>query len=177
MKVFIGCGAQEGLQSDYLKLSYDISNHLASQGYDLVFGCYSKSMMGESYKAFRENNRKIYACVPENCLSDLEGIEGIVQKYPTAITRSEGIYETADVLLFLPGGTGSLAELFSFISENSNREVKKKIIVYNYQNHFTGLLSWLEEIYQKNFLSKKVLDLISVVNNEEDLYKLIEEEN
>ena len=83
----------------------------------------------------------------------------------TISRRTDGLIEESDVLLFLPGGVGTIYELFTAIECKKNGEFDKPIIIYNSNNFFDKLLDFLEKIYNEYFTDIKVKECYLVMNS------------
>ena len=119
MKVFIGCSSSGKIDELYIKLAYDVSLAIAKDNHTLIYGGASYSMMGECYKAFSENHRDIIAIMAEKYKSDLVNLtlsNNILVN--TSLERIKKIYEQSDAFVILPGGIGTVEELFSILEEN-----------------------------------------------------------
>lgn len=175
MKVFIACAAQENIDKKYIELAHNVSNHLAKEGYDLVFGAWSKSMMGECYNTFLKNNRKVTSCVPKIYIDDLKGLEESEHIiYEDTITRFKGLYDLSDLIVVLPGGVGTISELLASIEEAKNDVTNnKRVILYNYDGYFDGIIEWYNNKKELGFISRDLNSIISIVNTEEEFYKIV----
>ena len=71
----------------------------------------------------------------------------------------------SDVLLFLPGGVGTIYELISAIEMKRSKEFDKPIIVYNETGFFDEMMQMLDKVYQRNFTSSKVRTNYNVAND------------
>lgn len=73
----------------------------------------------------------------------------------------------------MPGGIGSLTELMSFVEEKRTSLTNKKIVLYNYNNYYDKLLSYIE--YQNNlkFNESDILDNIIIIKSMNELEGVI----
>ena len=68
----------------------------------------------------------------------------------------------------MPGGSGTLGEMFGVIEEGKNNLQDKKIVLYNYKNFFDGLLKFIETCKQNGFVLEGDLKNLIIVNTFEE---------
>lgn len=172
MKIFIGCSSREEIPDKYFNDCNNLIEELFKLNNDLVFGAYNKGLMALSYDKAKKYNRKVIGITPkifEEDTKDLECNKLIITD--TISRRTDGLIEEAEVLLFLPGGIGTIYELFSAIESKRSGEFDKPIIIYNSNNFFDKLLEFIEVLYKENFSDVKVKKCYYVTN---DINELIE---
>ncbi len=178
MNLFIASTSKENISEEIVKQSKKLIKKLAKiPKINLIFGAYHKGLMKVCYDEFFKNKKDIIGVSTEfdkeNC--DIENYtEEIIVKKTTE--RFEKIYEKSDCLLFLPGGIGTLAELFSSLEEERINK-KKKIIVYNCNFFFTPIIEELYNLYQEGFIDTKPADYMIIESDLEKIIEIIKEDN
>lgn len=170
MRVFIGCGSNPKIDNEYFEVTKDICNLLCHYNYDLVFGAYNEGLMGVCFKTFKERNREVYSVNIEaykDCMDDI--LDSNIYMCDSIFDRIKTIFDISDRFLILPGGTGTLTELFSLIDEFKNNKKDGKIIIYNYKNYYDELLNYLYKRKDDNFVYDSDFDNIVILDNLEDL--------
>ena len=171
MNVFIGCSSSSKIDKKYIQLAYDVSEAIAKENHILVYGGASYSMMGECYRAFSENKRNIIAIMAEKYKDDLVNLtlsNNFLVK--TSLERIARIYDVSDAFVILPGGIGTIEELFSILEENRTN-TWKKIIIFNYDNFYDIVIDWLKKNVDTGFVYKEDIENIKVVSSIEELIK------
>ena len=171
MKVFIGCSSSEKIEDKYIKLAYNVAKAIAKGNNTLVYGGASYSMMGECYKAFSEESKNIIAIMAEKYKEDLVNLtlsNNFLVK--TSLERIFKIYEESDAFVLLPGGVGTVEELFSILEENRTN-TWKKVIVFNYEGFYDFIINWLNANVNTGFVNECDIDKIKIVNTNEELIK------
>ncbi len=102
---------------------------------------------------------------------DLKCDEKIITK--SVNERTDNMIEKADILLFLPGGIGTIYELFTAIEKKRNNEYDKPIYIYNETGFFDDILQILDKIYKEKFSSSKDGKNYEVINERNRLLKEI----
>ena len=166
MKIFIGCSSREEIPNKYFNDCNKLIEELFKLENDLVFGAYHKGLMLVSHDMAKKNNRKVIGITPKVFADALKELDCDVEIVTDTISRrTDGLIEESDVLLFLPGGVGTIYELFTVIECKKNAEFDKPIIIYNSNNFFDKLLDFLEKIYNEYFTDIKVKECYLVMNS------------
>ncbi len=173
MKVFIGCSSYDDLNKIYYDEATKVANKLVNKDFSLVFGGCAHGIMGTVYDVFKSNNKEIYAIQTAHYSYELENIVCNKKVAHTTLEQLECFMNESDVLLFLPGGYGTLNEIFYMISEYVNETHHKNIIIYDIDHYFDGLRMMLNKIKKEKFAS--LYDFVKIVDNLNDLDILLEE--
>lgn len=177
MNLFIASTSKENIPEELFENAKDLIEQISTiPNINLVFGAYHKGLMDVSYENFLKNNKKIIGVTTEydkEACQEKNYSKKIVVR--TSSERFLKIYSESDVLLFLPGGIGTLAELFSSIEEGriSNR---KKIIIYNCCYFFTPIIEELYNLYQKGFIDDAPSTYMYIESDKNKIIELLKEE-
>jgi uncharacterized protein (TIGR00730 family) len=88
--------------------------------------------------------------------------------HPDIITRQRALIENSDLFIVLPGGVGTVSELFDCIMMNDTKSFEKPIFIFNCNDFFTDLLNFIEKLYTSG-ASKKSNNLLYSIK-EVDLF-------
>ena len=173
MKLFIGCSSTNNIPDKYLK---DCSNYLDEllRENDIVFGGCSTGLMGLAYNITKEYNNKVIGISPTIFKSDLDILD-CDEKIITDNTscRTEELINNSDALIFLPGGIGTIYELFTAIELKRNHEFNKPIVLYNSNQYFTKLLNFLSTMYEEGFADCNIKSYYHVSDSVADTIKYL----
>ena len=158
MKIFIGCSSRNDIPKKYYNCCETFLNRLFEDGHDLVFGACGKGLMGLSYDVAVSNNRDIIGIYPEFYKDEVDGLECIEIPVKTVSERTDKVIGNSDALIFLPGGIGTLYELFTAIESKRAREHNKPIIIYNCLDFYDNILTQLDKMYDEKFTSLEDFD-------------------
>ncbi len=164
MNIFIGVSASEDIPKKYFNLSKEISEVILNLNYTLICGG-NTGILNELIHKFK--NKKIY--ILKEYLNEIKDTNIDYEICKTSFERLNKIYEASDLFLILPGGLGTLSELFGLIEQLRNSN--KKLILYNYDNYYKDLIDYLNKLTKENFINKNDLNKIIIINNIEDLKK------
>lgn len=178
MRAFIGCSAKDTLNKKYYTLATNIADILAKRGCRLVFGGVDDGMMGKCFMTFKYHDLPTMGVADISDALALKNLE--VDKYEvtqSTFRRTETMFKNSDMIVILPGGIGTFAEIFSLLDEIRTRKINKPFIIVNYNNYYTPLLEFISKSYKEGFISESDLKLIDVVTDDISFLKLIEKLN
>lgn len=173
MKLFIGCSSSNNIPDKYLK---DCSNYLEEllRENDIIFGGCSTGLMGLAYNITKEYGNKVTGISPNIFKSDLDNIDCDQKIITDNISRrTEGLINEADALIFLPGGIGTIYELFTAIELKRSHEFNKPIILYNSNQYFTKLLDFLSTMYEEGFADCNIKSCYHISDSVSDTIKYL----
>lgn len=162
MKVFIGCSSKDDIDKKYIEEASSICDYLAKNNYDLVYGSYNHSMMGVCYNIFNKHHREVIGVSLEKYRTNSEDKYIYVN---TSFDRIKYIYRVSDIFLILPGGIGTLSEIFSILEEFKNDSNNKLLILYNYNNFFDEIINYLKIKKTEKFICDDILNRIKIIDN------------
>jgi len=174
MKIAISSASNNSVSDIYKDIARKVANYLASHGYDLIWGSCSVSLMGICYEEFSKFNRNIYGYTTKKYACDIDNLINAqhVICEDTYILKKE-MFNNTDVLLMLPGGTGTISELFSYLEEIRSNDNKKLLIVYNEDNHFDSMFDLLNDLIDRNFNDVSIYGYFKIINNLEELGEVL----
>lgn len=174
MRIFIGCSASNNVPIKYINLAGEIADKLSKMDNKLVFGGSERGMMGKCYLSFKFNDKKVKGISDVSYIDELEGLECDASSVANStFERAKLLYESAQIILFLPGGIGSMSEIFSMLEEKRTRNDNKPIIIYNYDGFYDDLLNMINYFKKFNFVSDNDTKLYEVVTSDDELIEII----
>ena len=175
MNIFFSVSSHTEIAKDYFEDATFLAKELASDNNDLVIGVAMKDgMPGRIIKEFTDNNRKIDLYTLKIYNENLDDFPNINFHYcNTTFERTKEIYNESDILLLMPGGTGTTAELFSFIEEMRTIKTAKKLIIYNKNNHYNEIIQFIKNIVEKKFNTEDIFDYINIIEEKEEILSYI----
>lgn len=176
MNVLIITSSSDAIGAEYLDIALSVSDVLAKQEFDLVYGGSSLSMMGACYNVFSKYNRKIYAYTTpkyQDQFALLPNAKHYLEE--TTFDLKKDLFKNADIVVCLPGGLGTYSEVLAFLEEKKSNDKVIPIILYNDYGFFNKLLDVFKELKDKKFTDKNISDYFIAVNNIEEFEKVISE--
>ena len=158
------CSSSERIEPRFVELAGQVGTRLAERGWRLVSGGGSVSMMGAVARAARAGGAHTLGVIP----SALEAAE-VADHDADELVVTEGMRDrkglmdaSADAFLALPGGYGTLEELFEIVTWKQLRLHNKPIGLLNVAGFFDPLLAWIDRAIAEDFIRRKHRDLLVV---------------
>jgi uncharacterized protein (TIGR00730 family) len=144
---------------------------LAEKNITLIYGGSNKGIMGAIANAVLEKNGKVIGIIPK-ILNEWEHQHpGITELHETEDmhSRKRMLYEKCDAALILPGGYGTMDELFEMLTWNQLNIHDKKIIILNTSGFYDHLISHLKTMEEQNFLYNEITGRLTVISSPHEL--------
>ena len=171
--ICVFCGSSPGKGTEYLVSAQRFAKELALRGISLVYGGGNIGIMGELAESALKYNVKVTGVIPgilverEAALKDVDELIIVNSMHE----RKAKMSELSDAFVALPGGIGTLEELFEVWTWKQLGIHSKPVGVLNTNGYYDSLLAFLNDVYEKGFMKKEVLDMLAV---ETDSSKLID---
>lgn len=169
--VCVFCGSRLGHHHAWAALAADVGRLIAEQGWQLVFGAGRWGLMGTLAQAALENKGEVIGVIPRYLTHTEPVLPGIqtVEVVDTMIERKVRMMEVSDAFVILPGGIGTLEELYEVWTGRQTGAHSKPIILVNPEGFYDGLLSFTREQARQGFLAESHLDHLIQVEDVEGL--------
>lgn len=155
MKLFIGCSSSKEIPAKYFDDCQVLLEELLP-GNELVFGACNAGLMGLSYSIALQNKSSITGICPEAYQDDFKNLECTTEITTKSVNeRTDNLISESDALVFLPGGIGTIYELYTAIESKRCHEFDKPIVIFNPNGFFDPLLSFMDKLYQEGFSKEK----------------------
>jgi uncharacterized protein (TIGR00730 family) len=154
--VCVYCASSTRIDPTYLTLAAEVGTELARRGHTLVTGGGSISMMGAIAGAARDGGAHTIGVIPRHLVmmevADLKADELVV--VDTMRERKAEMERRADAFLALPGGLGTLEELFEVWTSGSLGLHAKPVVVLDPDGFYQPLWRWLEGLVERGFVRR-----------------------
>ena len=166
------CSSSETIDASHLALAEQVGARLAQAGFDLVSGGGRVSMMGAVARAARAGGARSIGVIPEQLMSrevaDVEADELIV--VGTMRERKRIMDDRCDAVLALPGGIGTLEELFEMWTSRVLEMHDKPVVVLDPDGLFEPLWAWLKDLVGHGFVRQDALDALVRVRTVDEAF-------
>ena len=176
MRVTISSSSSEIIDDKYKESAIKVCDYLAENGWDLNWGSGSISIMGICYDEFNRYNRKMYGYTSSKYADDIDNLPNATHKiFDTTFDLKKNIFTDADLVLLLPGGTGTISEFFAYLEEVRSNDVNKDLVLYNEDHHFDSTIALIDDLVKREFNRNNIYDYFKVVNSFDEFKKYIDE--
>jgi uncharacterized protein (TIGR00730 family) len=165
------CGSKHGNDKLFCEQAREIGHMLAKKQVTLVYGGGNKGIMGVIANAVLENEGKVigimprFLAIPEhrhNGLTELIEVEDMH-------IRKRLLYEKCDAALVLPGGFGTMDELFEMLTWNQLHIHSKMIFVLNTSGFYDHLIAFLNKAEEEGFLYSDIHQYLRIISSPADM--------
>ncbi|WP_432926097.1 TIGR00730 family Rossman fold protein [Microbispora sp. CA-135349] len=176
MFVCVYCSSSQKIDRKYLDLAAEVGTELARRGHGLVSGGAIVSCMGEVARATRAGGGHTIGVIPQALvdieISDTDSDELIVT---TDMRERKGIMDArSDAFLVLPGGIGTLEELFEIWTSRVLGLHERPLVVLDPWGLYRPLRDLVDGMYEQGFTRPNVFDAISWATTVEEALDLLE---
>lgn len=175
-KICVFCGSSDGNDLAITDTAKKLGEIFAERKITLVYGAAKIGIMGVIAKSVLDNKGKVIGVIP-HFLKKKEVVHlGLTQLITTdnMQQRKLRMHEESDGFIALPGGMGTLEELFEIITWLQLGLHKKPIGLLNVNGFYNDLIKMLETMVRKGFLSMENYNLLLVDSNPNGLLKKME---
>ena len=165
--VCVFCASSTTLDQRWLDLAHEVGVELAARGHTLVSGGGCVGMMGSVADGARAGGARTLGIIPQS-LVDLEVADtGADELIVTADmgSRKELMIDHSDAFIVLPGGLGTLDELFEVWTTATLDIHRKPIVVLDPDDFYDGLFAWLGKLADTEFVRRRALEQVTVVSS------------
>jgi len=176
-RLAVYCGSASGSSEVFAAATRATAKAMAGRGVDLVYGGGRLGLMGLIADSVLAGGGRVYGVIPQ-ALVDIEVAHlGLTELHTVANMheRKAKMTDLADAFLALPGGIGTLDELFEAWSWNALGYHKKPFCLLNVEGYWDGMIEFIDHATESGFLSaSRRRQLLVAETPEEALEKLDE---
>lgn len=164
--ITVFCGSSRGLDDIYMEQARALGNFLADQGIGLIYGGAKVGLMGAVADGALEHQPrgKVIGVIP----GFLKSVE-IAHEHLTELIvvdtmhqRKAKMDELSDGIIALPGGFGTLEELFEMLTWGQLGLHKKPVGLLNTAGFYDELIALTQKMVEQGFLKKQNQDMLLV---------------
>ncbi len=170
-RITVFCGSSNGFDEVFSKQSILLGKALAKKNIDLVYGGTDVGLMGKVANAVLQNGGKAIGVIPEQIRDFNLAHESLTEMHVTKDMQSRKMLmcEISDGFIALPGGFGTLDELFEVLTASQLGLHQKPIALLNTDGFYDDLLAMLRKMEAKGFLQQVNLDMLIMSDNIDNL--------
>ena len=173
--VAIFCAASENIAPGYFEVAAEVGTVLGRLGATMVYGGARFGLMEATAKAAKKAGARIVGVVPD-ILVERDRVSHLLDEQVGCRNLSERkdiMLERSDVLVALPGGIGTLDEIFHVLAAATIGYHTKRVVLYNVNGFWDPLLATVEEMAQAGFVRGEIEKYLVVANDIATLEDLI----
>lgn len=156
--VTVYCSSSKSVAPVYFEAAERLGREIARRGWKLVYGGNNIGLMGRLADAVRERNGHVIGITPrllvDKRIADEKCDELVVIE--SMRERKRLLEERGDAFVTLPGGTGTLEEIFEILVGRSLGYHDKPIVLLNVNGYFDPLLAMIDHGVREGFIREGV---------------------
>jgi uncharacterized protein (TIGR00730 family) len=166
-RICVFCGASPGARPQYRDSAAELARLLAAEGIGVVYGGGGVGLMGALADAVLAEGGQITGVIPRS-LMDREIAHRDVPDMRVVGSMHERkalMAELADAFVALPGGIGTLEELFEVYTWAQLGLHRKPCALLNVEGYYDGVADFLSHAVTERFLREETRELLLVEND------------
>lgn len=175
MNICIFCSANSNIPTEYFERTSELGTWMGANGHTLVFGGCNLGLMECVAKAVHDAKGMTVGVVPTivekgGKVSDYVDVKILCDNLSD---RKDLMIERSDVIIALPGGVGTLDEIFTVLAAASIGYHNKRVILYNISGFWDSLIAMLNDLKARGVLRAGFEDTVKVAHSLDEIAALI----
>lgn len=170
-QVCIFCGSYQGTQPIYMTVAHQMGIGLAQRGLGLIYGGGRVGLMGAVADGTLSAGGKVTGVIPQSLVDRELAHTGLTELHVvTSMHQRKALMaDLADAFIAMPGGFGTLDELFEIITWVQLGFHQKPIALLNVGGYFDPLIIFIDHMATEGFIKSQHRTAVMVKNDVESL--------
>lgn len=168
-KICVFCGSSFGNNKSYSDTANLLGNLIAKNNIELVYGGASVGLMGEIASAVLNAGGKVTGVIPKQLIEKEVAHTGLndLRIVGSMHERKSLMAELSDGFIAMPGGFGTLEEVFEVVAWGQLNFHNKPLGLLNVNGYYNNLIKFLDHSVNENFIKPEHREMILVDNDPE----------
>lgn len=171
MKICVFCSANEQIDPEFFSATEALGRWAAANGHQIIYGGVNQGLMECVGRAAHEAGGRTIGIVPmiveqSGRLSDYVDVEIPCDNLSD---RKQLMMDQADVFVALPGGIGTLDEVFTVAASATIGFHHKSMVLYNIKGFWNQLIALLDDLQQRGMVRGEWQQYLKVASTQEEL--------
>jgi uncharacterized protein (TIGR00730 family) len=168
--ICVNCGSNTGTRPEYLKAAVDLGRYMAENHIGLVYGGAGVGLMGAVASSAMEKGGNVIGVIPES-FADRVGHENLTELHivSTMHERKTLMFDLSDGFIALPGGMGTIEEVFEILTWAQLGFHTKPCGLLNICGYYDNILAFLDNAVEQQFVRQEHKDMLLVDVDPESL--------
>ena len=179
MKICVFCSANSDIEPVYFEKTRELGEWAAKNSHSIVFGGCDMGLMECVAKAAYSNGGMTIGVVPSKIEENGHVSQHLSVEIPcdNLSDRKDLTLLKSDVVIALPGGLGTLDEIFTVAASATIGYHRKKVILYNINGFWNSLIALLDDLQQKGMVRGNWRQHILVAESLDDIKRELANED
>lgn len=174
-KVGVYLSSKDNLPESYVRAAREVGELIGHTGRTLVYGGARKGLMEVLAQSVKQHGGRVFGMVPDVIVERGLESEAIDVTFRCAglSDRKDMMNRESDVLLALPGGIGTLDEVFTVLANTCIGIRRQPLVFFNVDGCWNALLAALDDLFRQGLISGRPEDFYQVASNIDELEQLL----
>ena len=175
MKICIFCSANKNIDQAFFTATEELGRWAAENGHTIVYGGVNQGLMECVAKATKEHGGQTIGVVPmiverSGRTSDYVDVEIPCDNLSD---RKQLMMDQSDVFIALPGGIGTIDEVFTVAASATIGYHHKPVILYNIKGFWDSMAALLDDLQEKGMIRGEWRNYIEMADSIEEISRLL----
>jgi uncharacterized protein (TIGR00730 family) len=173
--VAVFCASADGVNPIYRAAAQELGKALATRNIGLIYGGAKVGLMQAVADATLAHGGRVVGVIPQVLVEYEVAHQGLTELHVTTTmhTRKAMMAERSDAFVVLPGGFGTLEELFEVLAWQTIKIHSKPIVLVNTNGFYDTMLTFLDHCLQEGMMTQKKREILLVANTTEEIFTLL----
>ncbi len=169
--IAVFCGSKTGNNLLFEEHTRALGTLLAKNNVGIVYGGGNKGLMAAVANAALDNGGHVTGIIPELLKATEHMHEGLTETHvvQTMHLRKQMLYEKCDAAIILPGGYGTLDEVFEMLTWNQLNIHSKKIFFLNSGGFYDHLIAHVNKMHEEGFLYNNPTEQMQIITTPQQM--------
>lgn len=174
--VSVFCGSQVGRLPEYEQAARELARVLVAHDVELVYGGGHVGLMGALADAMLTAGGRVTGVIPRHLMRPEVAHQGLTELIvvDSMHTRKRTMAERSDAFIVLPGGYGTLEEMFEMVTWLQLRLQAKPVGIINVEGYYDELLRFVQHCAREGFIRRSDWDLVIVEHSPALLFERLQ---
>jgi uncharacterized protein (TIGR00730 family) len=175
MKICVFCSANQQIDPDFFAVTEELGKWAARNGHSIVYGGVNQGLMECIGKAAKEAGGRTIGVIPTLVEKSGRTSDYVEIEIPcdNLTDRKQLMMDQSDVFIALPGGIGTLDEIFTVAASATISYHQKLVILYNMKGFWNSLITLLDDLQTKGMIRGDWRQYIKTADSIEEISRLI----
>jgi len=175
-RICVFCGASAGASPEYVAQARRLGGELGRRGLGLVYGAGGVGVMGAVSDGALAAGGEVIGVIPQALMEREYGRRDLadLRVVDTMHERKAMMHELADAFLVLPGGLGTLEEMFETLTWSQLGLQHKPLVVFNIDGYYTPLRNLLDHGVAEGFLTGRDAALVRFADSVDEIWPALQ---
>ncbi len=175
MKICIFCSANQQIDPDFFTMTEELGVWAAKNGHSIVYGGVNQGLMECVAKATKEAGGHTIGVVPMIVEKSGRTSDYVDVEIPcdNLSDRKQLMQDQSDLFIALPGGIGTLDEIFTIAASATIGYHQKPVVLYNMKGYWDSLIQLLDDLQERGMVRGTWRDYLKIASSINELSAIL----